>query len=59
MPAYSFSAPLRSGDSTSITIAIPDVDAAQYFVRLQIDGAESPLEVDGSGQFVGPTVTIT
>ncbi|MEA3207805.1 MAG: hypothetical protein QOE70_862 [Chthoniobacter sp.] len=28
-------------------------------LRVQIDGAESPLEVDAAGQFASPTVTIT
>jgi Pvc16 N-terminal domain len=28
-------------------------------LRVQIDGAESPLDVDGSGQFASPTITIT
>jgi hypothetical protein len=56
--AYSFSAPLRSADSTSITIAIPGVNTGQYFVRLQIDGAESPLDLDPASPDFGPTVTL-
>ena len=56
--AYSFSAPRRTADSTSITIAIPEVDAGQYFVRLQIDGAESPLDLDPASADFGPTVTL-
>jgi hypothetical protein len=56
--AYSFSAPLRGADSTSIIIAIPRVDAGQYFVRLQIDGAESPLDLDPASPGFGPTVTL-
>jgi hypothetical protein len=58
LTAYSFSAPLRTADSTSITIAIPDVDADQYFVRLQIDGAESPLDLDPASPDFGPAVTL-
>jgi hypothetical protein len=30
-----------------------------YLLRVQIDGAESPLEVDGTGLFVSPTIKIT
>ncbi len=56
--AYSFSAPPRGADSTSITIAVPGVDAGQHFVRLQIDGAESPLDLDPASPGFGPTVTL-
>jgi hypothetical protein len=41
----------------SITIAVPDVAAARYLVRVQVDGAQSPLEA-GPGGFTGPVVTI-
>jgi hypothetical protein len=56
--AYSFSVPPRGADSTSITIAVPGVDAGQHFVRLQIDGAESPLDLDPASPGFGPTVTL-
>lgn len=65
--SYSFIAPSRMGlsppssppDSTE-TIAIPikGVDAGNYLVRVQIDGAESPLISNASGQYVEPQVTI-
>jgi hypothetical protein len=57
-PAYSFLAPSRGADSTSVTIAIPGADAGQYFVRLQIDGAESSLDLDPGSSSFGPTVTL-
>lgn len=65
--AYSFIAPSRvtlsppSGppsSSGSITIPIKGVKASDYLVRIQVDGAESSLEVDASGQFVDPRITI-
>jgi hypothetical protein len=56
--AYSFLASPRGADSPSVTIAIPGVDAAQYFIRLQIDGAESPLDLDPASLDFGPTVTL-
>lgn len=56
--AHSFLAPPRSADATSITVAIPGVGAGQYFVRLQIDGAESPLDLDPASPGFGPTVNL-
>jgi hypothetical protein len=65
--AYSFVAPSRvtlsppSGPPTShatISIPITGVKAGTYLVRLQVDGAESVLQTDAGGQFVGPKVTI-
>lgn len=54
--AFSFLSPPRLADSNSITIAIPGVTAGQYFIRLQIDGAESPLDLDPASVNFGPTV---
>lgn len=56
--AYSFVAPPREADADSITIPISNVKAAEYLVRVQVDGAESPLEMDASGRYSGPTVAI-
>ncbi len=40
------------------SVPISGVPAGKtYFVRLQVDGAESPLDVDSNGYFTGPTVT--
>jgi hypothetical protein len=65
--AYSFVAPSRMtlsppsgppGSSSSITIPVEGVKAGDYLVRVQVDGAESPLGSDASGQYVEPQVTI-
>jgi hypothetical protein len=56
--SHSFLAPQRGADATAITVAIPGVAAGQYFVRLQIDGAESPLDLDPASANFGPTVTL-
>ena len=56
--AYSFVAPARSADASSVTIAIPNVAAGEYFIRVQIDGAASPLELDPANLNFGPTVTM-
>ena len=37
---------------------IPGAGAGQYFVRLQIDGAESPVDLDPASVTFGPTVTL-
>ena len=44
--SYSFGSPPRTVDSNSVTIAVADVKAGSYLVRIQIDGAESLLNVD-------------
>jgi hypothetical protein len=44
--AYSFNAIKREESSATITIPIQEVQAGEYLVRVQIDGAESRLEVD-------------
>ncbi len=56
--SHSFLSPPRLADTTVITIAIPGAGAGQYFVRLQIDGAESPLDLDPASAGFGPTVTL-
>ncbi len=55
---YSFSAPPRANSSDSITIPIHGVKAADYLVRVQIDGAESPLTANATGRYESPKVTI-
>ena len=66
--SYSFIAPSRTNvspplsppDSTQIfDIPIKGVKAGTYLVRVQIDGAESPLTADAvTGQYVDPKVVI-
>ena len=52
--------PAGDPPATNLQFPIPnDFPTGTQLLRVQIDGAESALEVDGSGQFVGPTVTIT
>jgi len=38
--------------------AVSFVAPGTYLVRAQVDGAESPLSVDGTGQFVSPAITV-
>ena len=44
--AYIFTAKSRSEDTNLIVFPIYEVERGEYLVRIQIDGAESPLEVD-------------
>jgi hypothetical protein len=70
--AYSIPAPPENGITTAgidetatITFPLDGVEAGQYFVRVQVDGAESLLDIDttpGSStlnQVTGPTVAIS
>lgn len=62
--AYAFAVEPPAADAATLVVRIGGVLAGDYLVRLQVDGAESVLDVDevvGSptfGQFVGPTVAI-
>lgn len=60
--AYTFEAPSRNqpaSPATQSTIVVPTVgvEPGDYLVRVQVDGAESLLAVDGSGQLATPRVT--
>src|SRR5262249_15015074 len=67
--AYSFSAPSRAllsppGPTENLTIPVSGAKAGTDLVRVQVDGAESPLSVDTNpasptfNQYIGPKVTI-
>jgi hypothetical protein len=40
------------------TVPVAGAPAGTYLVRVQIDGAESPLDVDANGNVVGPKVVL-
>lgn len=62
--AYTFNAKPRNGDSTILTFAVRGVKIGEYLVRIQVDGAESKLQIDTDSnsstfeQYISPTVTI-
>jgi len=62
--AYLFDALPRTEDTNSITFSLYDVKPGEYLVRVQVDGAESLLNVDTNSnsptfeQYIGPTVVI-
>jgi hypothetical protein len=63
--AYSFDAAPREADTNSLAFAIYEVKAGEYLVRVQVDGAESLLNVDTDPdsptfeQYISPTVLIS
>lgn len=56
--AYTFFAAPLIADAGALTIPISGVKAAEYFVRLQVDGAESPVDIDSTSPTFGPKITI-
>lgn len=59
-PLYSLQSPPDPLPPPSPQIMIPfsGVQAGAYLVRVQVDGADSPVTQDASGRFVSPHVTI-
>ncbi len=59
--SYTFLAGTRDADVSAITIPVRGVKPGAYLVRLQVDGAETLLQVDpdpDNPQFTGPEVVI-
>jgi hypothetical protein len=57
--AYSFLLPPVTATTSSLTFAISGVGGGTtYLVRVTVDGAESPLNLDPTSPTYGPTVTI-
>jgi hypothetical protein len=55
--AYAFAAPIPTVDAATVQVTTSGVEPGQYFVRLQVDGAQSPLDLDTTSAGFGPTVT--
>jgi hypothetical protein len=55
---YIFTAKPRDEPIDTVVFPILDVKGGEYLVRVQIDGAESPLEVDADSGYVSPCVVI-
>jgi hypothetical protein len=60
--SYRFELPPRDegapDESSFATFATSGVEDGDYLVRVQVDGAESPLDLGAQGTFDGPTVSI-
>jgi hypothetical protein len=41
-----------------VTFTLSAVPSGTYMVRVRVDGAETPLDVDASGAFTGPTIVV-
>jgi hypothetical protein len=58
--AYTFPVPARTADSADVRVPFSGVAPGLYLVRLEVDGAESPLSSDSDpssptfGQWNGP-----
>jgi len=55
--AYTLVIPSRDADTNEISIPVSGVEAGPYLVRVQVDGAESLLDVK-DGEYAGPKVVI-
>ncbi|MEA5622354.1 DUF4255 domain-containing protein [Nostoc sp. UHCC 0251] len=55
---YSFLVAPRTEDTDAIIIPVKNVKPGTYIVRVQVDGAESPLHKNQSGKYDSPQVTI-
>jgi hypothetical protein len=60
---YAFNAPPRDpatapASDESVTFTIQDVVTGTFAVRIQADGAESPLDVTAGGQITGPLLVL-
>ena len=55
---YIFRAARRATEMHTLAFPIQGVVGGQYLVRVQIDGAESPLKVEANEQYAEPSVTI-
>jgi len=56
--AYSFTAAPRTDDTDSMMIPVKEVKPGTYLMRVQVDGAESSLNLNQSGEYDSPQVTI-
>ena len=51
--------PPNDPPASSLDFPIPGLLAGDYLLRVQIDGAESPLTIGGSGVFDEPILRVT
>ncbi len=56
--AHVFTNPPAPADGATLGFTISGVAAGDYFVRVQVDGAESPVVLDPASPSFGPKVTI-
>ncbi|HEX8394224.1 MAG TPA: DUF4255 domain-containing protein [Longimicrobium sp.] len=56
--SFALPLPRRAADGDVLAWPVGDVPPGTYLVRVQVDGAESPLERGASGGYAGPEVTL-
>jgi hypothetical protein len=56
---YTFPVDSRTKDTDSITIPVKNIKPGNYLVRVQVDGAESPLHRNQNGEYDSPQVEIS
>lgn len=56
--SHIFRASRRTAEESHLTFSFQDVMAGTYFVRVQVDGAESPLTATDE-EYTGPTIVIS
>ncbi len=56
--SYIFRAARRVDVTTTMTFPIENIAAGSYLIRLQVDGAESPLRVDDEDRYIGPAIVV-
>jgi Pvc16 N-terminal domain len=56
--SYSFTANSRASDAAPVVVPVKNLVRGEYFVRVQVDGAESPLDLDPASAGFGPKATI-
>ncbi|GGK74500.1 DUF4255 domain-containing protein [Mangrovihabitans endophyticus] len=59
--AYQFDAPFPLSDARppeQVTVPLGPMAAGTYLVRVQVDGAQSPIVRDAAGQITGPVTTL-
>jgi len=57
-PDRIFRASRQSGVTQELTFPVRDLLLGEYLVRVQIDGAESPLQIDDQSRYAGPLLTV-
>jgi hypothetical protein len=56
--SYAFTAGQRASDAAPVVVPLRDLARGEYFARVQVDGAESALDLDPASVGFGPKVTI-
>jgi hypothetical protein len=56
--SYRFGTGPIAADTATLEVAVTDVETGTYLVRVQVDGAESELELDASGRYSKPQVVV-